>query len=84
MTDSKERIILYMLMTYCAYLGTIFFYDKFYFRIIEMNIYINNRCFFLEPSYFNNIFQVSDFLNSKKGKIYNDDYKKIVKKGKRR
>jgi hypothetical protein len=49
-TDSKERIILYMLMTYCAYLGNIFFYNKFYFRIIEMNIYILIIVvFFLNP-----------------------------------
>lgn len=82
MKESKERIVLYMLMTYCAYLGNIFFHHKFYFRILEMNIYINNRYFFLEPSYFHNVFQVSKFLNSTKGKIYNDDYKKILQKAK--
>ena len=82
MIKSKERTILYMLMTYCSYLGVIFFYSKFYFRNIEMNIYINNRCFFLEPSYFDNLLQVSNFLNSKKGKIYNEDYKRILKKAK--
>ena len=82
MIKSKERTILYMLMTYCAYLGNILIHKKFNFKGIEMNIYINNRCFFLEPSYFNNLFEVSNFLSSKKGKIYNDDYKKILKKAK--
>ena len=79
---SKERTILYMLMTYCAYLGNILIRNKFYFRGLEMHVYIDNRCFFLEPSYFDNLFQVSNFLNSKKGKIYNEDYKKILKKAK--
>ena len=69
-------------MSYCAYLGNILIRNKFYFEGLEMNIYINNRCFFLEPSYFTNLFQVSNFLNSKKGKIYNEDYKKILKKAK--
>lgn len=82
MIKSKERTILYMLMTYCAYLGNILIRNKFYFEGLEMNIYINNRCFFLEPSYFTNLFQVSNFLNPKKGKIYNEDYKKILKKAK--
>lgn len=70
-------------MTYCAYLGNIFNEkNKFYFTGLEMRVYIDNRCFFLEPSYFTNLFEVSTFLNTKKGKIYNDDYKKILKKAK--
>jgi DNA adenine methylase len=83
MIKSNQRTILYMLMSYCAYLGNIFNEkNKFYFTGLEMRVYIDNRCFFLEPSYFNNVFQVSNFLSSKKGKIYNDDYKKILKKAK--
>lgn len=79
---SKEKTIFYMLMSYCAYLGVIFRKNKFYFTSLEMRVYIDNRCFFLEPSYFDNLFQVSNFLNSKKGNIYNEDYKKILKKAK--
>jgi DNA adenine methylase len=79
---SKKKTIFYMLMSYCAYLGVIFRKNKFYFTSLEMRVYIDNRCFFLEPSYFGNLFQVSNFLNSKKGKIYNEDYKKILKKAK--
>ena len=78
----KEKTIFYMLMSYCAYLGVIFRKNKFYFTSLEMRVYIDNRCFFLEPSYFTNLFQVSNFLNPKKGKIYNEDYKKILKKAK--
>jgi len=43
---SKERTILYMLMTYCAYLGNILIRNKFYFKGLEMHVYIDNRCFF--------------------------------------
>ena len=43
MIKSKERTILYMLMTYCVYLGNILIHNKFNFKGLEMNIYVNNR-----------------------------------------
>lgn len=82
MINSKKKYILYMLMSYCAYLGNILIKNKYYFQGLEMRVYIDNRCFFLEPPYFENILDVSKFLKSKKGQIFNDDYKKITKMSK--
>lgn len=79
MINSKKKYILYMLMSYCAYLGNILIKNKYYFQGLEMRVYIDNRCFFLEPPYFENILDVSEFLKTKKGHIFNDDYKKITK-----
>lgn len=78
MINSKQKTILFMLMSYCAYLGNILIRKKYYFQGLEMRVYIDNRCFFLERSYFENIMIISKFLNSTKGKIYNHDYKKIT------
>ena len=80
MIKSKERTITYILMTYCAYLGNILLHNKFNFKGIEMNIHINNRCFFLEDSYFENIQQISNYLKSSNGRVYNYDYQKILEK----
>jgi DNA adenine methylase len=82
MKKTNEYTVLYLLMTYCAYLGVILFGKCFYFRNLEMNIYVKNKHFFLNPSYFDNLKNVSTFLNKTKGTIMNEDYKKILQKAK--
>jgi DNA adenine methylase len=77
-----QRAIDYMLMSFCSYMGFLFVNNKFNFQGLEMNIYIRNTYTFLNYNYYNNILDISDFLNNSSGKIYNKDYKKILSKAK--
>lgn len=79
---SNFRTVKYMLMKYCAYMGNIISKNKYKFSGLDANIYVNNRTFFLEQIYYQNIFNVSEFLNETKGKIYNKDYKYILRMSK--
>jgi DNA adenine methylase len=76
------RTVIYMLMKFCSYMGTIIYNDKFQFKGLDMNIYTKNRYFFLDKPMLDNIINISDFLNNTKGKIYNKDYKYILSKAK--
>ena len=78
-----QRAIDYMLMVYCVYLGNIVINNKFHFNGLEMKIYIENKYHFLNDNYYNNVLDVSEFLNNSSGKIYNKDYKKILSKQKK-
>jgi len=77
-----DRAISYMLMKYCAYMGNIFFNNNFYFKGLHLNISVNNNCGFLENLAFNNILNVSDYINDTKGIILNNDYKTVLSKAK--
>ena len=70
-------------MTYCVFLGQIVKKSRFVFQGLEMNIFSKNKYFFLTDTYFENIFQVSKFLNRGKGEILNKDYATILKKAKK-
>jgi DNA adenine methylase len=76
------RIVIYMLMKHCAYLGNILRDNEFIFYGLESQIYINNKLWFLEKKSLDNFINISDFLNNTKGKIYNKDYKYILSKAK--
>ncbi len=76
-------IITYLLMTYCVFLGQIVKKSRFVFQGLEMNIFSKNKYFFLTDTYFENIFEVSKFLNRGKGEILNKDYATILKKAKK-
>jgi DNA adenine methylase len=76
------RTSIYMLMKYCSYLGDILINNKFVFNGLNLRIYIDNKYYFLEQNNYNNILNVSDFLNNSNGHIYNKDYKEILKKSK--
>ena len=77
-----QRAIDYLLMVGCSYLGTILINNKLYFSSLNRDIYEKNQCAFLNDNYYNNLLDVSDFLNHSRGKIYNKDYKKILSKAK--
>ena len=80
--DSK-RASIYMLMKFCVYNGHIFTKNKFYFGGLDMHIYLQNRYFFLEEKMKNNLIEVSKYLNKNNNcKIYNIDYKEVLKKAK--
>jgi DNA adenine methylase len=78
-----DRAVTYMLMKYSVYMGNIFIDNKFYFRGLDMHIYIQNKYFFLTQKIYDNILNVSDFLNETNGKIYNMDYKRVLNKAKK-
>ena len=76
-----ERASIYMLMKFCVYNGHIFTKNKFYFGGLDMHIYLQNKYFFLEEKMKNNLIEVSKYLNkNNKCKIYNIDYKEVLKK----
>lgn len=77
-----ERAAIYLLMKFCSFTGDIIYNNKFYFPSLDMNIYVHKRYFFLEQIKVNNINQVSKFLNTKSGKIFNKSYEKILDKAK--
>ena len=63
-------------------MGDIIRNKNFYFHGLDLPILINNRYFFLEQNTYNNIQLVSQFLNTKSGKIFNKSYEKILDKAK--
>lgn len=83
MNYNIERAIIYTLMKFCSYMGEIIINNKFYFKGLEQNIYNNNRYSFLTRSYFNNLKNINIFLNETNGRIFNTDYKKILRKAKK-
>ena len=78
-----NRAAIFMLMKFCGYNGHIFVNNKFLFGSLDMNIYINDRFFFLEEPMSRNIFEVSKYLNNTDCSIYNKDYKTILSKAKK-
>jgi len=80
----SQRIIDFLLMMQCCYMGVLKKKDKFYFYGMDPHIYMENKCFFLTPKYYQNLIEISKFLNnSSKNKICNTDYKKILQKAKK-
>ena len=64
------------------YMGNILHNNTFRFPTIDMNIYINDNYTFLKQQNYNNILEVSLFLNNSKGKIFNKSYEKILNRSK--
>lgn len=78
-----KRAILFMLMKFCSYMGHIFIKNKFMFAGLDLPISINNDYTFLKDRYYNLLYNVSTFLNTRNGKIYNKDYIEILHKAKK-
>ena len=78
-----KRSIEYILMKACSYMGHILVNNTFKFCGLEIHISMNNHCAFLSEDYLLNFTRVSKYLNESKGKIYNGDYKRILKKAKK-
>jgi DNA adenine methylase len=77
-----KRASMYLLMKFCSYTGDIIYNNKFFFKSLDMNIFIRNYYPFLSQNNYDNINQVSLFLNNKSGKIFNKSYEKILDKAK--
>jgi DNA adenine methylase len=76
-----KRASIYMLMKQCVYMGNIIINNKFYFTSLDMNVY-NKYYPFLKQKNYDNILEVSQFLNNSKGKIFNKNYEIILDKAK--
>jgi site-specific DNA-adenine methylase len=77
------RSVLHLLMNHCSFMGNIIVNNNFYIKGLDMNIYQYNNYPFLSNNTFNNILNVSDYINETHGNIYNTDYKKILTKAKK-
>ena len=77
-----KRATDYLLMKFCVYMCDIIYNNKFYFNGIDTNIYIRNLYTFLKENYYDNILQVSEFLNDTSGNIFNNSYETILDKAK--
>ena len=73
-----KRASLYLLMKFCSYTGDIIYNNKFFFKSLDMNIFIRNYYPFLIQNNYDNILEVSQFLNNSNWKICNISYEKIL------
>lgn len=73
-----KRASLYLLMKFCSYTGDIIYNNKFFFKSLDMNIFIRNYYPFLIQNNYDNILEVSKFLNNSNWKICNMSYEKIL------
>lgn len=80
MKYTSKRATTFLLMKYCAF-SDIVKNNKFYFSGLDIYIYKKNCYSFLNKLFFENIHNISKFLNS--GKIYNKSYEEILKKAKK-
>lgn len=81
-SKDKKRAATYLLMKLYSYMGQILRKGKFIFQGFEMNIK-NGHYYFLSEKYYNVLYSVSEYLSETKGKIYNKDYKEILKMAKK-
>ena len=77
-----NRASMYLLMKFCAYMNNIIIDNTIIFRSLDLHILSRNKYYFLEENSLNNILQVSQFLNTKSGKIFNKSYENILDKAK--
>ena len=77
-----NRASMYLLMKFCAYTGDIIVNNNYTFMGLDKNIFIRNNYPFLLQTNYDNINQVSQFLNTKSGKIFNKSYENILDKAK--
>jgi DNA adenine methylase len=78
-----ERASIYLLMKYCSFMGDIIKNNKFYFGSLNMHIFMHNNYFFTKQPCYDNLLQVSQFLQNTRGKIYNMSYEHILDKAKK-
>jgi DNA adenine methylase len=77
-----KRASIYLLMKYCSYMGHIIINNKFLFQGLDMHIYLENNYPFLKQNNYDNILEVSEYVNNSKGQIFNKSYEIILDKAK--
>lgn len=80
---SKLRSVQMLCMIYCAFMGIIFINGRFRFQGLENRIYSDDKYYFLTENYFSRIQEISRFLNESNVRIYNTDYKNVLKSAKK-
>lgn len=78
---NENRYIYYLMMSNMSYTGTIINNNKFYFKGISNSI-LNDYYPMFKDNYYNNINNVSSFINASINKILNTDYKNVLKHAK--
>jgi DNA adenine methylase len=78
-----KRATVYILMTMCSYTGSILIGDKYYFQGLNMHITKRDKFYFLEEKFYDNLLEISGYLNTPNGQILQSDYKQVLKKAKR-
>lgn len=77
-----NRASMYLLMKFCAFMNNIIINNRFFFQGLDLHIISRNKYYFLEQNNYDNILQVSHFLNQSNGKIFNKSYETILNKAK--
>jgi DNA adenine methylase len=78
----KSDTCIFLIMTMISYMGSIIANDRYILTSLNPKIFVTEKIYFLSDAYYTNLLQVSDFLNSTEGKIYNIDCKKVLHKAK--
>jgi DNA adenine methylase len=82
MSYDRKRAVSYLLMIHCVYQNTLTVNNRFYFNGIHPHIYTRDKYYFLTDRYYENIRNVSSYLQRSRGRIFNKDYKEVLKKAK--
>ena len=78
-----KRAARYMLMIYCSHIPNIIINNTFLFQGLNLHILARNKYYFLNENYYSNLVEVSTFINTSKGKIYNKSYEQVLMKAKK-
>lgn len=82
---NKEKILNFWLMTLFSYNGSIIVNNKYYFKGLNKTIILKDQYNFFSINFFQNLKNINIYLNDKSEnkKIYNKDYKEILKLAKK-
>lgn len=80
-----HRASLFMILKYCAYMSNLIVKGNYYFTGLDSKFFKNTKSdlYFLTAKCHDNLLSVSNFFNAANGRIFNTDYKAILKKAKR-
>lgn len=76
----KKRIIMYLLMIYCSFNGTIILNNKWYIGGLYVHIYKNDSLHIFTENYKKKLIKLNELLRNVY--LYNKDYKSIIRKAK--
>ena len=79
MSFDTKRCLYYIILKYSSYKSNIIFKDEYKFTGLDTNLLKGLKPAFLSDRYYNKLINASKSLNTD-GKIYNEDYKNILKK----
>ena len=77
----KRRTIMYLLMIYCSFKGTVYLTNRFYISSLNLHIYKNESCHIFTEKYKSKMIELQKIL--KNTRLESIDYKKIIQKAKK-